>query len=118
MKTRFIARPTSMAIGLAASLFCSNASATDYIGNGYQVGIIRAPDGRPCTFFSLVGVSVADPVVPNSAWFAIPQAAVGYKEMLALLLSSKLTGKSVYVSTTGAVNASCGQVEVSVIQQP
>lgn len=95
-----------------------SAQAVDYTGNGYQVGMIRSPDGRPCTFFTLNGVSVADPILPNSPWFVIPQSAVGYKEMLALLVSAKLTAKPLFVSTTGSVNTACGAAEAYVVTVP
>lgn len=109
----FWRRRTFIAIAIAA-LTLSHAQAIDYAGNG----IVRSPDGRPCTFFQLSGVAVADPVVPASPWFVIPQSAVGYKEMLAMLMTAKITGAKIYVTTTGTVNAARGQAEVSVIHLP
>jgi hypothetical protein len=62
-----------------------------------------------CFFFSLVGVAVADPVVPNSPWFAIPLAQTGFSQAYALMLSAKTTGATVIVSTTGALaGGTCG----------
>lgn len=48
----------------------------------------------------------------------IRQAAVGYKENLAVLMSAKLTGHPVIVTTTGTVVPECGHVEALVIQLP
>ena len=62
-----------------------------------------------CFFFSLVGVAVADPVVPNSPWFGIPLAQTGFSQAYALMLSAKTTGATVIVSTTGALaGGTCG----------
>jgi len=82
------------------------------------VNIVRGPDGRPCTFFVLDGVSVADPSTPNTAWFALRQASPGYKENLAILMAAKLSGRPVHVSTTGAVVPECGHVEAYVVMLP
>lgn len=106
------------AVSCAGLLAAAPSHAADFTGSGYPVGTIRSPDGRPCTFFTLVGVNQADPAVPNSPWFVISQSAVGYKEMLTLLLSAKMTGKPVYLSTSGNLVAACGQAEVIVVMMP
>jgi putative transposase len=113
-------RTARAGIVLFGFVLASNASyAVDYLTSpGYNVDTIRSPDGRPCTFFTLVGVGQADPVVANSPWFVISQSAVGYKEMLAMLITAKSTGRPVYLSTTGKTVAACGQAEVYVLMMP
>lgn len=102
----------------AVSVFClfGSANAADF--SNKAVTIIRGPDGRPCTFFILDGVSPADPTTPNTSWMALRQASSGYKENLAILMSAKLTGRVVNVSTTGAVVPECGHVEAYVVMLP
>ncbi len=102
----------------AVSVFClfGPANAADF--SNKAVNIIRGPDGRPCTFFILDGVSPADPTTPNTSWMALRQASSGYKENLAILMSAKLTGRVVNVSTTGAVVPECGHVEAYVVMLP
>lgn len=65
-----------------------------------------------------MGVAQADPIVAASPWFVIRQSAVSYKERLSILLTSKLSGKPIFVSTTGNVVAACGQAAVSVVIMP
>lgn len=96
------------------------AAAPLMMANAYystqQIGVIRGPDTRMCTFFVLVGVSVADPVVPNVPWFALPKSDPGYNDRMALLLSSKMAGKPISVGTDGTV--SCGHATAVVIEIP
>ena len=92
------------------------ANAGDF--SNKTVNIIRGPDGRPCTFFILDGVSPADPSTPNTPWMVLRQASPGYKENLAILMSAKLTGRPVNVSTTGTVVSECGHVEAYVVMLP
>lgn len=78
-----------------------------------KVGIVRSPDGRPCTLFQLIGVNQADPAIPEAPWFAIRQNNPGYKEMLSMIMSAKLTYRLVSVSTSG--NIACDHADVSVV---
>lgn len=98
------------------ALAVSAARGADFYDKTVQV--IRGPDGRPCTFFSLDGVNPSDPSTPSSPWFVLRQASPGYKENLALLMSAKLTGRVVRVSTTGSIVPECGQVEAYVVMLP
>jgi hypothetical protein len=68
-----------------------------------------------CHFFQISGVNQADPVVPNSPWFAIPIAAGNNaKEMLAVVLTARATGTPLSrVVATG--NIACGAAEVGTI---
>jgi hypothetical protein len=63
-----------------------------------------------CIYFTLIGVSQADPAV-SGPWFSMPRSQHGAKEGYAMLLSSKLTGQPVSVSTGGA-SATCGFASV------
>ncbi len=63
-------------------------------------------DNRACAFFTLDGVTQADPIAPGSPWFAIPKTASNYSELFSLLASSKYTGKAITATTDGTL--SCG----------
>ena len=63
-------------------------------------------DGADCIYFTLGGVSEADPVKPGDPWFAIPRSQYGAKDAYAMLLSAKLSGQVVNVATRGTL--SCG----------
>ena len=109
-----LSRTTKIAFTLLIFLSVFNlAHATNY--NSYQVDIVRPGGDRPCTLFQLVGVSQADPVLPGSPWFSIPQTAQGYKEMVATLLAAKLAARNIDVITTGTVPSACGHPGISVI---
>jgi hypothetical protein len=54
----------------------------------------------------LTGVAQADPVVPNSGWFAINASAAGAQAAFATLLAAKISGTAVHVTTDGTT--SCG----------
>jgi hypothetical protein len=79
------------------------------------VGGLVPPDSRPYAFFSIIGVSEADPTVkPGWPWLAVRQSQNGFKELYALLLSAKLSGTPVNVITTGVAVSECdGYVGVS-----
>jgi YD repeat-containing protein len=72
---------------------------------------VQPPNSLPCFVFSLNGVSQADPVVPGSPNFSVPRSNPAYQEMYAAILSAGLSGKSIYVVTTGTI--SCGFAEVA-----
>lgn len=94
----------------SAIVLCSlQANAVEHTGT---VERMLPPDSRPCLFFTLTGVSVADPSLPSSPWFAIRQSQNGYKETFALLLAAKHTGLPVTVSTTGGVVTECGHAGI------
>jgi len=110
-------RYLQIAFSIAAGLLClaiyTEIHAADFNNNTVQ--IIRGPDSRPCTFFLLNNVYPADPLTPNSGWFVLRQNSIGYKENLALLLTAKLSGRTVNISTTGTIVPECGQVEAYVV---
>jgi hypothetical protein len=78
-----------------------------------QVTVIHSPDGRECTFFMLTGVAEADPVSAGNAWFAVPKTHVGYKEIVSFLMTARITGESVTVSTSGTL--ACGHASVTAV---
>jgi hypothetical protein len=62
-----------------------------------------------CVWFTLAGVPQADPLVPNSPWFALSRSQIGYNEVYSILLAAKLSGSSLNVVTTGApAGGACG----------
>jgi len=79
---------------------------------GAPVVQIQSPDSRPCTFFQLKGVTQASPA-RVSPWFAVNRSALGYKEMVSMLLMAFSSGRSVMVTTTGALDDACGEAQVS-----
>jgi hypothetical protein len=94
--------PLIRAAAICSTLFCVDASASQQ----YQATVaqIEPPNyNLDCFWFQLSGVAQADPVVPNSPWFAIPRTQTGYNELIATLLAAKLSGSTVEVATTGAV---------------
>jgi hypothetical protein len=115
--TKFRLMPTKQILGglvaLAASIACMSIYALTY--DNHAVGAVRPGGDRPCTLFQLVGVAQADPVAPNSPWFALESTAPGYKEMVATLLAAKAAGRNIQVLTAGTVSATCGHPTVAVI---
>ena len=104
---------------LGLSVLCDTAAAAGSYFANKTVGVIRPPDGRPCTFFWLDGVSPADPATPGVSWMVLRQAQTGYKENLAVLMSAKLTGRTVNVTTNGVPVSECsGTVEAYVVELP
>jgi hypothetical protein len=62
-----------------------------------------------CVWFTLVGVSQGDPILPGSPGFALPRSQTGYSEIYAMLQAAKLSGSSLVIETTGAVaGGACG----------
>ena len=78
------------------------------------ISVIQSPDTRTCLFFQLDGVAEADPVVPNVAWFALPQAHVGYDEIFSMILTAYTTGTPINVYTTSTVQ--CGHAGVNILR--
>ena len=67
--------------------------------------------GSDCFYFTLDGVTEADPVVPGAIWFAIPRSQPGSKDAYAMLLAAKLSGQLLRIHTNGTV--SCGYATAS-----
>jgi hypothetical protein len=70
-------------------------------------------DGADCIYFTLQGVSEADPIKPGEPTFAIPRAQYGAKDAYAMLLAAKLSGSTVRVLTRGTL--ACGYASVAQI---
>ena len=67
--------------------------------------------GSDCFYFTLDGVTEADPVLPGAMWFAIPRTQNGSKDAYAMLLAAKLSGQPLRVHTNGTL--SCGYATAS-----
>ena len=67
-----------------------------------------------CYFFQLSGVDEADPVVPNSPWFAILTTQANAKEMYAVMLTVRTTGATLERVVTNGQTV-CGHAQVSTI---
>ncbi|MDP5277681.1 hypothetical protein Q9Q95_01990 [Sphingomonas sp. DG1-23] len=70
-------------------------------------------DSRPCVFFTLDGVSLADALVPDSPYFALSKSHASYAELNALLLTAKATGRPVTITTSGSTV--CGHAAVEFV---
>lgn len=95
----------------------SNAWSAGASFNNVQVDYVFSGDTRACVFFKLVGVAEADSALPGVAWFALPKTHPLFRETYALLLSAKLAGRAVSVSTTGAIDP-CGHAQVLAVAIP
>jgi len=67
-----------------------------------------------CYFFQLSDVGEADPVAPNSPWFAISTTQANAKEMYALLVIARTNGTSINRVLTNGQTA-CGHAQVLTI---
>jgi hypothetical protein len=70
--------------------------------------------GDNCFYFTLQGVTEADPVKPGSPWFAISRSDTGAKDAMATLLSAKYQGIAIRVFSNGTLT--CGYASASVVQ--
>jgi len=104
---------TKLSFFLLPLLLTSRALAAESQSVPAPVAIVHSPDSRPCLFFTLQGVTTANSVLPNVSWFAVSQSGTAYKEILAMVLTAQMTGKSLIASTTGNVIAACGFAEVN-----
>lgn len=96
---------------LALALFFVQSNAQAATHQGAKVKTMQSPDARPCTFFWLEGVGVADSTIKNSPWFAVPRTHLGHDVIISMLLTSLTTGKELDVHTTGG--AACSHAAVS-----
>ena len=113
MKTKYIVTGGSIRAIAAAMLAVVPALAPAVNWADRTVGQLQSTyDGADCIYFTLEGVTEADPVKPGDHWFAIPRTQYGAKDAYAMLLAAKLTGKTVFVSTRGALS-SCGYAAVT-----
>jgi len=101
-----------VSIGLVA-FFISCVAHAQVVHEKKVVESVHSPDHRACLFFSLTGVTTADPVTPNMNWFAVPMTHPGFKEIVAMLISARTSREPVTVYTTGSVV--CGHASVSAV---
>jgi hypothetical protein len=88
------------AIALISVALPSGAFATSWTFQ--TVGQLQVDSGTGCYYFTLIGVTQADPVSP-SPWFAMPMSQAGAKDSYATLLAAKLSGQQVTATTNGTV---------------
>jgi hypothetical protein len=109
-KTIFRRIYAGLSAGVAVLFAAQSASAANF-ANKAIIDLLMDVNSRPCLFFTLDGVTVADPVVPWNPWFAVPKSASNFAEINAMLLSAKLAGRPISVETDGTT--SCGIATVS-----
>lgn len=105
MKLKLVLR-----LAIAGLVFSHSAAPANTHSGKVVDGILV--DSRPCVFFWLTGVDVADSVVPGSA-FALAKTHPNYSELNAMLLTAKAGGRKVTVTTTGV--SACGYAAVEQI---
>ncbi len=99
-------KPHKLVLLMALALGLTAPAVQAVSWSGYQIAQFEAPDpARPCLFFTLVGVSQADPAFPNDPWFAISENQSGYWEIYGMLLSAKTKGIAVTITTSGGAAA-------------
>ena len=93
-----------------ASLLCEGIAHSEQVYLSTVTQIQPPNSSVDCLWFQLNGVAQADPINPNSPWFAIPRTQNGYNELYALLLAAKLGGLTLQLATTGAAaGGNCGR---------
>jgi hypothetical protein len=93
----------------AALLFASTAALATTHYSKMVIHLQIAPANADCIYFQLEGVATADSAVSPSPFFALYKTHPGYTQAYAMLLTAKMTGTAVNVTTTGAVaNSVCG----------
>lgn len=100
--------PVAAAVA-AAALMWSGASYANQQWTAMVQQLQPPLSNQDCVYFTLTGVSQADPVSAGSAWFAIPSTQTGFSEVYAALLAAKISGATVMVSTSGNfAGGACG----------
>lgn len=98
-------------------ILCLLAASTGLLGvasahaatfNNQTVGnILVDTNSRPCMFFTSPGVPVVDAsIAPGDPWFAVSKDGIMYPTISAMLLSAKMSGRPINVSTDGTLT--CG----------
>jgi hypothetical protein len=101
---------------LATSALClalQTTAAPAQVAHDDKTVLDMLEDTRPCVFFRLNGVTIADPAIGGD-WFVIPRSHIAFAELFAMLLTARVMHLTVYVHTTGAT-ACGGVVEVDKI---
>jgi hypothetical protein len=71
---------------------------------------------RPCAFFRLEGVAVADPAVNSQEWFALTRSHPAFAELWAALVTAKAGKLPIDVKTLGT--EACGHAAVDIVVIP
>jgi len=99
----------------AVVLTCGSTADAAATWTNKMVSVLQ-PDhpSANCFYFMLDGVSVADPAVSSSAWFAVDRVAhPGAADLMATLLAARIAGLPVTVYTSGTTM--CGYAGVSFV---
>ena len=96
----------------SSMLVAVTATAQAVTYNSATISFLQSPTpNAACMLFTLPGVTTADPIVPGQAWIGVPNTQIGYQEIVAILISAKLSGSPMQVTTTGALaGGTCGSV--------
>jgi hypothetical protein len=98
-RTRNVLRIIVASIEMSALIPATSSAAQFYTATIAQ---LQAPSfNQDCIWFSLTGIAQADPIVPNSPWFALARTQTGFNEIYAMLLATKMSGATIAILTTG-----------------
>jgi hypothetical protein len=100
-------------VGAGTALVPSTVFAMQDWANKTVAMLSSTYDGSDCVYFTLEGVTQADPVKPGDPTFAFPRNQFGAKDGYAMLLAAKLADRPVRVLTRGTL--SCGYAAVAQI---
>lgn len=96
-----------LSAGAIAALMCSGLATANQQWTATVQQLQPPLSDQDCVYFTLTGVSQADPVVGGSP--CIPSTQTGFNEVYAALLGAKFSGATIMVSTTGNVaGGDCG----------
>jgi len=99
-RTKNVLRIIVASIGMSALTPTPSSAAQLYTATIAQ---LQAPSfNQDCIWFTLTGITQADPSVPNSPWFALARTQTGFTEIYAMLLATKMSGATIAILTTGA----------------
>jgi hypothetical protein len=114
LKRSMIQKLSSTVAGLPVLIFTVlAANPTTVLAAAYvnaTITFVQSPTpAADCLYFQLSGVTQADPIAPNNAWFAIPSSQNGYSGIYAMIIAAKMASAPVSVITTGALaGGTCG----------
>lgn len=77
-----------------------------------KVSQVQVHAGNGCLYFTLEGVTEADPVVSGQPWFTLEPENTHQKEFLSLLMLAYASKTNVKVATTGKKTSGCGYAQI------
>lgn len=99
-------------ISLIAFCFSSSSYAVEHIGK--KVSVVQSSTTTNCVYIQLENVLEADPVKPNSPWFAVAKDNASKADVLGIAMTAFTADLSVTVKTTNSIV--CNQAEISNIR--